>query len=151
MDGQGRVEVRVGAAENGQGIVGVAAQIAAEELGVPYENITVVVGDTARTLDGGATTASRQTFITGNAVRLAAGRLREARAAAPGPAAPTSASCGLPAAGHRPGGRAGRQALCLRVCHPGGPGRGGSRKRRRWRCSASSPPTMWAGRSTPRR
>ncbi|MDH4207600.1 MAG: molybdopterin-dependent oxidoreductase, partial [Anaerolineae bacterium] len=34
-------------------------------------------GDTALTPDGGATTASRQTFITGNAARLAARRLRD--------------------------------------------------------------------------
>lgn len=69
--------VRVGAAEVGQGLVGIAAQIAAEELGIPYESISVVVGDTACTLDGGATTASRQTFVTGNAVRQAARRVRE--------------------------------------------------------------------------
>jgi xanthine dehydrogenase molybdenum-binding subunit len=68
--------VRIGAAENGQGLVAVAAQIAAEELGVPYENVDVLVGDTALTPDGGPTTASRQTFVTGNAVRLAARALR---------------------------------------------------------------------------
>lgn len=77
-------QVLVGAAENGQGIVGVAAQIAAEELGIAIENISVVVGDTGRTLDGGATTASRQTFITGNAVRLAARRLKVERDASLG-------------------------------------------------------------------
>ncbi len=75
----GRVEVRIGAAENGQGLVAVAAQIAAEELGIPYENVGVVVGDTALTPDGGPTTASRQTFVTGNAVRLAARALNARR------------------------------------------------------------------------
>lgn len=35
-----------------------------------------MVGDTARTVDGGATTASRQTTISGNAVRLAAAEMR---------------------------------------------------------------------------
>ena len=73
----GQVEVRIGAAEVGQGLVTVAAQIAAEELHVPYETISVLVGDTSKTLDGGATTASRQTFVTGNAVRRAARQLRQ--------------------------------------------------------------------------
>ena len=71
-----RVRVRAGAAEIGQGVVGVVAQIAAEELGVEYEQVDVLLADTALTPDGGATTASRQTFITGNAVRLAAGQVR---------------------------------------------------------------------------
>jgi xanthine dehydrogenase molybdenum-binding subunit len=74
--------VRAGAAEVGQGLVGVLAQVAAEELGLPYDLIEVVVADTEKTLDGGATTASRQSFVTGNAVRLAAQRVREAVAQA---------------------------------------------------------------------
>ena len=78
----GGVEVRIGAAEIGQGVVGIAAQIAAEVLGVPLERVRVVVGDTALTPDGGATTASRQTFVTGNAVRLAAQEVRGILAAA---------------------------------------------------------------------
>ncbi len=73
----GRVLVRAGAAEVGQGLVAVLAQIAAEELGVPLSCVEVLVGDTDHTLDGGPTTASRQSFITGNAVRLAAAAVRE--------------------------------------------------------------------------
>ncbi|MDE3091843.1 MAG: xanthine dehydrogenase family protein molybdopterin-binding subunit, partial [Chloroflexota bacterium] len=65
------------AAEIGQGLVGVLAQIVTEELGVPYEKVDVLVADTDRTLDGFATTASRQTYVTGNAARHAS---REARA-----------------------------------------------------------------------
>jgi xanthine dehydrogenase molybdenum-binding subunit len=76
----GILEVRVGAAEVGQGIVAVSSQIAAEVLSVKPEDIRVVIGDTLRTPDGGATTGSRQTFITGNAVRLAALDLRGALA-----------------------------------------------------------------------
>jgi xanthine dehydrogenase molybdenum-binding subunit len=78
----GSAVVRIGAAEIGQGLVGIAAQIAAEVLGVPYEQVQLVVGDTARTPDGGPTTASRQTFITGNAVRYAALKVREQLTAA---------------------------------------------------------------------
>ena len=77
LSADGIIEVRIGAAEVGQGIVSVSSQIAAEVLGAKPDDIRVVVGDTLRTPDGGATTGSRQTFITGNAVRLAALGLRE--------------------------------------------------------------------------
>ncbi|MBI3912580.1 MAG: molybdopterin-dependent oxidoreductase [Chloroflexi bacterium] len=67
----GRAIIRAGAAEIGQGLVGVIAQIVTEELGVPYDQVEVLVADTDRTLDGQATTASRQTYVTGNAARHA--------------------------------------------------------------------------------
>lgn len=67
----GRAAIRAGAAEIGQGLVGVLAQIVMEELGVPYEQVEVLVADTDLTLDGFATTASRQTYVTGNAARHA--------------------------------------------------------------------------------
>ena len=79
---QGRVIVRAGAAEVGQGLAGVVAQIAAEELGVDLSAVEVILGDTSQTLDGGATTASRQTFVTGNAVRRAARQVRSSLAGA---------------------------------------------------------------------
>lgn len=78
----GRAIVHAGAAEVGQGLVAVLAQIAAEELGLPYEQVDIILGDTDLTPDGGPTTASRQTFITGNAVRLASKKLRESLAEA---------------------------------------------------------------------
>ena len=73
----GRAAIRAGAAEIGQGLVGILAQIVTEELGVPYDKVDVLVADTDRTLDGFATTASRQTYVTGNAARHAC---KEARA-----------------------------------------------------------------------
>ncbi len=73
----GRASVRAGAAEIGQGLVGVLAQIVSEELGVPYENVDVLVADTDRTLDCMATTASRQTYVTGNAARYASLEVRK--------------------------------------------------------------------------
>lgn len=73
----GRAAVRAGAAEIGQGLVGVLAQVVSEELGVPYEKIDVLVSDTDLTLDGGATTASRQTYVTGNAARHASKEVRK--------------------------------------------------------------------------
>jgi xanthine dehydrogenase molybdenum-binding subunit len=73
----GHVQVRAGAAEVGQGIVTVLALIAAEELGTDYEAVDVLVGDTDLTPDGGPTTASRQSYVTGNAARIAARTLRD--------------------------------------------------------------------------
>ena len=67
-----RAEVRISSAEMGQGLPGVLAACAAEELGAPIENVTVLLGDTDFCPDGGPTTASRQSFVSGNAVRLAA-------------------------------------------------------------------------------
>ncbi|MBN1935896.1 MAG: molybdopterin-dependent oxidoreductase [Anaerolineae bacterium] len=68
----GRVWVGIGAAEVGQGLVQIAAATAAEVFGVPIERVAVTVADTDRTPDCGPTTASRQTYITGNAVRTVA-------------------------------------------------------------------------------
>jgi CO/xanthine dehydrogenase Mo-binding subunit len=65
-------EVRISSAEMGQGLPGVLASCAAEELGIPTESVSVLLGDTDVCPDGGPTTASRQTFVSGNAVRLAA-------------------------------------------------------------------------------
>jgi selenium-dependent xanthine dehydrogenase len=76
----GRAQVRAGAAEVGQGLVSVLAHIVSEELGIGYDKVEIILGDTDLTLDGGATTASRQTFITGNATRLACRRLRDSLA-----------------------------------------------------------------------
>jgi xanthine dehydrogenase molybdenum-binding subunit len=73
----GRAAVRAGAAEIGQGIVGVLAQVVSEELGVSYEKVEVLVADTDRTLDCAATTASRQTYVTGNAARYASREVRK--------------------------------------------------------------------------
>ncbi len=74
----GTVEVRTAAADLGQGLGMVVAQCTAEEMGVPYDRVRVLLPDTDRTPDAGPTTASRQTYVTGNAARLAAGALREA-------------------------------------------------------------------------
>ncbi|WP_027362818.1 xanthine dehydrogenase family protein molybdopterin-binding subunit [Desulfospira joergensenii] len=66
------VNLHIGAADIGQGSTTAMAQIAAEELGLAYENINVVFADTMMTPEGGATSASRQTFVSGNAVLNAA-------------------------------------------------------------------------------
>jgi xanthine dehydrogenase molybdenum-binding subunit len=74
----GKFEVRTASAELGQGLPTVLQTIAAEELSQPLENIRILLSDTDLTPDGGPTTASRQTYVTGNAVRYAAQALRQA-------------------------------------------------------------------------
>jgi CO/xanthine dehydrogenase Mo-binding subunit len=72
LNQDGTIEVRTSSAELGQGLPTVLQLIAAEELGQSLKNIRVLLSDTDKTPDGGPTTASRQTYVTGNAVRHAA-------------------------------------------------------------------------------
>jgi aldehyde oxidoreductase len=65
-----------GAVDIGQGSSTVLLQIAADALGLPTHAFRMVVGDTDLTQDAGKTSASRQTFVSGNAARLAAEDLR---------------------------------------------------------------------------
>ncbi|MCA1899563.1 MAG: molybdopterin-dependent oxidoreductase [Chloroflexi bacterium] len=73
----GTFQVRSSAAELGQGLVTVMRLVVSEELGVTPDKVSVLVMDTDLTPNGGPTTASRQTFVTGNASRLAAKTLRD--------------------------------------------------------------------------
>jgi xanthine dehydrogenase molybdenum-binding subunit len=66
--GDGRVEVRHGWTEMGQGIHTVALQVAVEELGIDPARIVVIV-DTSRELGQGQTTGSRGTLMGAGAVR----------------------------------------------------------------------------------
>ncbi|MFN2145133.1 MAG: molybdopterin-dependent oxidoreductase [Anaerolineales bacterium] len=77
----GHLDVRTSSAELGQGLVTVLQMVVAEEFQTPAEKVAVLVMDTDLTPDGGPTTASRQTYVTGNAARLAAQSLREALSA----------------------------------------------------------------------
>ncbi len=74
----GKLEIRSSAAELGQGLVTIMRMMVAEELCVPAEQVRVLVMDTDLTPNGGPTTASRQTYVTGNASRHAAITLRNA-------------------------------------------------------------------------
>lgn len=71
-DKEGQITLFTGAAEIGQGSDTVLTQIAAEALQIPYESLNLVRGDTGLTTNAGATSASRQTYISGNAAKLAA-------------------------------------------------------------------------------
>jgi len=68
--GDGRVEVRHGWTEMGQGVHTVAMQVAVEELGLDPARIDVIV-DTSRELGDGQTTGSRGTLMGAGAVREA--------------------------------------------------------------------------------
>ncbi|NNF91609.1 MAG: xanthine dehydrogenase family protein, partial [Boseongicola sp.] len=72
----GSVVLHQGAVDIGQGANTVIAQIFAEALGVPVDTISLVGADTDITPDGGKTSASRQTFVSGNAARLTGQALR---------------------------------------------------------------------------
>jgi xanthine dehydrogenase molybdenum-binding subunit len=74
----GNLQVRSSSAELGQGLVTVLQMIVAEEFNQPLDSVDVLVMDTALTPDGGPTTASRQTFVSGNAALHAARTLRQA-------------------------------------------------------------------------
>jgi CO/xanthine dehydrogenase Mo-binding subunit/aerobic-type carbon monoxide dehydrogenase small subunit (CoxS/CutS family) len=72
----GRPTLFCGAVDIGQGASTVLTQIAADALGVAAPDVALVSGDTDRTADAGKSSASRQTFVSGNAARLAGEDLR---------------------------------------------------------------------------
>jgi CO/xanthine dehydrogenase Mo-binding subunit/aerobic-type carbon monoxide dehydrogenase small subunit (CoxS/CutS family) len=72
----GRLTFFNGAVDIGQGSSTVLLQIAADALGLAPERFDMVVGDTDLTFDAGKTSASRQTYVSGNAARLAGADLR---------------------------------------------------------------------------
>ncbi len=72
----GTVMLHQGAMDIGQGANTVIAQIFAQALGVPVGQLELIGPDTDITPDAGKTSASRQTFVTGNAARLSGQALR---------------------------------------------------------------------------
>ncbi|KAB2884739.1 MAG: molybdopterin-dependent oxidoreductase [Albidovulum sp.] len=72
----GRILLHQGAMDIGQGANTVIAQIFATALGVPVTAIDLIGADTDVTPDAGKTSASRQTFVSGNAARACGEALR---------------------------------------------------------------------------
>jgi CO/xanthine dehydrogenase Mo-binding subunit len=72
----GSVIVRSGEVDYGQGSDTIFAQIVAEELGVRYDEIQMITADTFTTPNAGPTSASRVTYVTGNAVLRASRALK---------------------------------------------------------------------------
>jgi CO/xanthine dehydrogenase Mo-binding subunit len=77
MEADGSVEVNVGTTEMGQGARTVMAQIAAQELAIGLDRVTVQGADTRFTPYDRSTGASRSTTLAGLAVQRAAADLRE--------------------------------------------------------------------------
>ncbi|MBI2305409.1 MAG: molybdopterin-dependent oxidoreductase [Chloroflexi bacterium] len=73
----GKVQVATSGVEMGQGLWTVMSQIAAQELGVPLEAITLISGDTLLTSQkGSGTSGSKTTYLMGNAVHDGARKLK---------------------------------------------------------------------------
>lgn len=78
LQADGRVRLFVGSIDMGQGTETALGLIAARELKLPLEAITVVSGDTDLTPDNGTTAGSRVIYTDGNAVKAAASLLKSA-------------------------------------------------------------------------
>ena len=77
IDDGGTAKIVTGVTEIGEGILTVLAQIAAEELGVRPQDVTIGDNDTARSPEAAHAGATRQTYMIGNAVALACREARE--------------------------------------------------------------------------
>jgi len=72
VETSGKVKVAIGLTTQGQGHQTAFAQIVADELGVPFEDVEVTSGDTRRMPYAVGTFASRAAVMSGSAVALAA-------------------------------------------------------------------------------
>jgi aerobic carbon-monoxide dehydrogenase large subunit len=77
IETDGSVVVSTGLTSQGQGHRTMLAQIVADELGVPFDRITVTTGDTRRFKYAVGTFASRTAVMSGSAVALTARKVRE--------------------------------------------------------------------------
>jgi aldehyde oxidoreductase len=75
-----KVHIRTSASCMGQGIASVVEHMLSETVDITPDRIVFEMPDTARTPDSGTSTGSRQTLLTGEAVRRAAEQLRDALA-----------------------------------------------------------------------
>ncbi|MBN4050903.1 MAG: xanthine dehydrogenase [Alkaliphilus sp.] len=76
LKNDGKIVIYTGATEVGQGAKTVLAQIGAEVFNVTTDYVEVINEDTSITPDSGTAAASRQTYNTGGAVKIAAQKLR---------------------------------------------------------------------------
>ncbi len=67
----GKINLRVGATEVGQGAKTIMPQVCAEALGISPDDVTMICENTDEFQDSGTAAASRQTYNTGNAVKRA--------------------------------------------------------------------------------
>ena len=76
VETSGRVNVSTGLTSQGQGHETAFAQVVAQELGVPIQDVFVTTGDTRRMPYAVGTFASRAAVMSGNAIALAARQVR---------------------------------------------------------------------------
>jgi len=76
VDPNGQVTVSLGTGSHGQGIETTMAQVVAEELGIDFDDVTVVQGDSAVTTFGRGTGGSGTAVIAGNSCRSACAVVR---------------------------------------------------------------------------
>lgn len=72
----GRVDLYMSKVEIGQGVTTAIAQIAAEELDIPFDRIDLCAADTSRTRSGSTTAGSNSIQGLGETVRNAAAETR---------------------------------------------------------------------------
>ena len=77
VDPTGKVTVMTGTSPHGQGEETSFAQIVAEGLGIPFDDVTVFHGDTGSVQMGIGTFGSRTTAVGGTAIYMAAERIRK--------------------------------------------------------------------------
>ncbi len=77
VETSGKVKVATGLTTQGQGHQTVFAQLVADELGVRFEDVEVVTGDTRRMPYAVGTFASRAAVMSGSAIHLAARRTKD--------------------------------------------------------------------------
>lgn len=77
LQSDGTLLIRSGVTDLGAGQAASLCQIAAEILGVPLDDISVYIGDTALNPPAGGTFATRQLYMSGNAILRASRKLRD--------------------------------------------------------------------------
>lgn len=77
LDSQGKVHALLGTTAIGQGIETTLSQIIADQLGVEIDDVTITMGDTAKSPYGGGAWASRQATVGGTAAVMAARKVRD--------------------------------------------------------------------------
>ncbi|MBW8012726.1 MAG: molybdopterin-dependent oxidoreductase [Chloroflexi bacterium] len=78
LTSEGRLNVQTGGVDLGQGSDTTLAQIAAQITGIPFGKVDVAPVDVFVSPDGGVTSASRTTYVSGNAIVEAGKKLRAA-------------------------------------------------------------------------
>jgi carbon-monoxide dehydrogenase large subunit len=77
IDADGKATVKVGTFSHGQGHKTTYSQIASDALGIPFADITIIDGDTAKVARGVGTYSSRSVQVGGTAIHVACGQVVE--------------------------------------------------------------------------